>query len=144
VTTSPHVNSLMFRQANQFDAGADVTPSFCKNMRLAADPGTEQASTPSGGLAAGQPQTLPHLVEKPSNLVNLQAIAGQHGVQDRVIEKVIERGLRSSVIHGWSPKLNCWPSEPWSKACHAHGLRGYSGPDRRRAAACHPVPEAAL
>jgi hypothetical protein len=100
VTTSPHVNSLMFRQANQIDAGAAVTPSFCKSMRLAVDPGTEQASTPSSGLAAGQSQTLPHLVEKPPDLFNLQAITGQQGVQDRVIEKVIERGLRSFVAHG--------------------------------------------
>ena len=54
----------------------------------------------SGGVAAGRPQPLFHLVEKPPNLFNLQAIAGQQGVQDRVIEKVIERGLRSFVAHG--------------------------------------------
>jgi hypothetical protein len=93
------VNSLTFKQAKQIDARAAVTPSFCKNMRLAADPGIKQASTRSGGRAAGQPQTLPHLVEKSSNLFDLQAIAGQQGVQDRIIEKVIERGLRSSVTH---------------------------------------------
>ena len=100
MTTSPHVNSLMFRQANQIDAGAAVPSSFCKNMRLAAEPGTEQASTPSGGVAAGRPKPLFHLVEKPPDLFNLQAITGQQGVQDRVIEKVIERGLRSFVAHG--------------------------------------------
>jgi hypothetical protein len=54
----------------------------------------------SGGFAAGWPQPQLHLVEKPSNFFNLQAIAGQQGVQDRVIEKVIERGLGSSIAHG--------------------------------------------
>jgi hypothetical protein len=64
-------------------------------MKLAAVPKTEQAVTPSGGVAAGRPQPLFHLVEKPPDLFNLQAITGQQGVQDRVIEKVIERGLRA-------------------------------------------------
>jgi len=69
-------------------------------MKLAAVPKTEQAVTPSGGVAAGRPQPLFHLVEKPPDLFNLQAITGQQGVQDRVIEKVIERGLRSFVAQG--------------------------------------------
>jgi hypothetical protein len=93
------VNSLMFRQAKQIDARPPVPPSFCKNMRLVVDPGIEQASNSSGGLAAGRSQTLPHLVEKSSNLFDLQAITGQQGMQDWIIEKVIERGLRSSVTH---------------------------------------------
>jgi len=94
------VNWLASRPADQIDARAVMPPSFSETMRLAAVPKTEQAVTPSGGVAAGRPQPLFHLVEKPSNLFNLQAIAGQQGVQDRVIEKVIERGLRSSVTHG--------------------------------------------
>jgi len=59
----------------------------------------ERAGTFSGGLAADQSQTLPHLVEKSSNVFNLQAIPRQQGVQDWVIEKVIERRLRCSNAH---------------------------------------------
>jgi hypothetical protein len=73
--------------------------SFSENMGLAAAPEVEQVITSSGSLATDRPQPVFHLLEKPTNFFNLQAISGQHGVQDRIIEKVIERRLRSSGVH---------------------------------------------
>jgi hypothetical protein len=93
-------NSLMFRQANQIDARAAVPPSFCKNMRLAAVPEIGRTVILSSGFAANWPQPPLHLIEKPTNLFNRQAVAGQQGVQDRVTEKVIKRGFRLHVAHG--------------------------------------------
>src|SRR4051812_26450252 len=92
--------AVMFRQANQIDARAAVPPSFCKNMRLAAVPRTEQAANPSRRLAAGRSQPPLHLIEKPTDLVNRQAVAGQQGVHDWIIKKVIKRGFRLHVAHG--------------------------------------------
>jgi len=64
-----------------------------ENRRPATIPETEQSVTPSGGLAAGWLQPLFHLFEKRPYLLDLQAIPGQQSVQNRIIEKIIERGL---------------------------------------------------
>jgi hypothetical protein len=72
---------------------------FSENMELAEALKAEQTSTSSRSLAMSRSQPPFHLLEKLANLLNRQAIAGQQGVQDWVIEQVIERRLRFSVCH---------------------------------------------
>jgi hypothetical protein len=69
-------------------------------MRLTVVPEIERSPIPSSGLAANWPQPPLHLIEKPTNLVNRQAVAGQQGVHDWIIKKVIKRGFRLYVTHG--------------------------------------------
>jgi hypothetical protein len=54
-----------------------VSPAFPENFRLVAAPEIRRMPTASGGLAANGSQLLLHLVEKPPNLINGQAVTGQ-------------------------------------------------------------------
>ena len=68
---------MMFPDRRPRSKKAALNPGRCVQKFQQSGLFNEDVTKPSGGLGVNSSQTLPHLVEKQSNLFNCQAIAGQ-------------------------------------------------------------------